>query len=302
MFIKKECPFPIFCYKNISFEEKIGRGANSQVYRAIIDDKVYAIKEYNIGDWYDVQECYDNILYELNLSKDLINTNYTVKTFGVCIYNEFIYIIMEYLGNGKDLYDYLQQRYFWKACYQYNNVIVPKPENHYVIYNEDHGIHWCFTMNDNLKREISISLIEAVKELHENKIVHADLKTNNLIYHKNKIKLIDLGVSSKMDDELIKIERTYGTEGYMAPEQYKGFLSYKSDIYSVGVCLIEIWCGDIWENAGGFKPCRNEVLKCLRKIKKHDEKLSLLIRKSLSLDGAKRPSAGKLLTMIKNIS
>ena len=87
----------------------------------------------------------------------------------------------------------------------------------------------------------------------------------------------------------------------MAPEQYKGFLSYKSDIYSVGVCLIEIWCGDIWENAEGFKPCRNEVLKCLRKIKKHDEKLSLLIRKCLSLDGAKRPSAEKLLTMINNI-
>ena len=34
-----------------------------------------------------------------------------------------------------------------------------------------------------------------------------------------------------------------GTPGYMAKEMYDGWISYKADIYSIGVTMLEIWFG-----------------------------------------------------------
>ena len=85
----------------------------------------------------------------------------------------------------------------------------------------------------------------------------------------------------------------------MAPEQYNHFIGFKSDVYSVAVVLVEIWCGDIWENGVGYKPCRNEVLKCLRKMEKNNDKnmhrYTKLLRKCLNMDMEKRPNADKFL-------
>ena len=168
-------------------------------------------------------------------------------------------------------------------------------------------------MSNEIKIKLSKKLLESVKEIHDRSIVHGDIKSNNIGHsvcgnalRGGNIKLIDLGSSTIMKDKnIVKIECKYGTEGYMAPEQYSYWVGYKSDIYSVGVVLVEIWCGDIWENAEGYKPCRNEVLKCIRKMEKSNDKniveYTKLIRKCLNSDMDKRPNSDKLLKQFTKI-
>ena len=295
--LKNKVPFTIFDYDKIQFSEKIGSGANSYVYKGKIDDKLIAIKEYDKDDWEDHDEFFENLLYELDVAKKMEDSNYLMKTYGISIHDRNIYIIMEYLGKD-DFYDFLQDKNLWQPCYKYNNIIIPEPENNYVIYNEETEIYWCFTMERNRKINISRMLIESLIELHERCIIHGDIKSNNMILQNEKVKLIDFGVSTIMDtNDTTSIERTYGTEGYMAPEQYKYYIGYQSDIYSLGVTLIEIWTGEIWEGGEAFKKCRNEVLKCVRKIEQNEKKYGKIIRNCLMMDMSKRPTAKRLLKL-----
>ena len=81
-----------------------------------------------------------------------------------------------------------------------------------------------------LELGITWSRVKALVSLHQVNIIHADLKTNNVILHymdkKQIIKLIDFGMSYFSEtDDLIDIEYKCGTMGYRAPEQeeYKNF-------------------------------------------------------------------------------
>ena len=65
-------------------------------------------------------------------------------------------------------------------------------------------------------------------------------------------------------------------------------LTYKSDIYSMAVTIIEVWCGEIWKDSETFNGCRNEVLYGLRIIEKEEKELSKILRKSLSLKDNER--------------
>ena len=45
-------------------------------------------------------------------------------------------------------------------------------------------------------------------------------------------------IEDSPNKNIVKIECKYGTEGYMASEQYSYWVGYKSDIYSIGVVLV----------------------------------------------------------------
>ena len=290
--------FNKYDYDSIEFKEKIGSGANSTVYRCKIESKLFAIKEYSTRRWDDINKFYDDFKYELNVADHTKECKGVMKTYGISKNDDNVYLIMEFLGK-RDLYDVLQSKDWWKACYKYNNIISPEPENNFTIYNEEQDIYWNFTMDKEFKIQFSRRLLESLKELHDRCIVHGDIKSNNIVRKPppwGTIKLIDLGSSTMMENkDIVKIDGKYGTEGYMAPEQYNHFISYKSDVYSVAVVLVEIWCGDIWENGVGYKSCRNEVLKCVRKIAGVEPEYTKLLRKCLNMDMEKRPNADKFL-------
>jgi len=302
--------FTKYDYGSIEFKEEIGSGANSTVYRCKVNRETLAVKEYETSRWEDITQFYDDFNYELNVANKTRECKRIIKTYGISKNNNHVYLLMEYLGEN-DLYDYLQKSRFWKDCYKYNNIISPEPENDYVIYNEKQDIYWNFTMYTPVKIKLSRILLESLKELHDRCIVHGDIKSNNIGHWLRDgpggtLKLIDLGSSTMMDEKkLVKMDGKYGTEGYMAPEQYNFWIGYKSDVYSTAVVLVEIWCGDIWENGTGYKPCRNEVLKCVRKMEKSDDKqmhdYTKLLRKCLSPDMDKRPSADKFLKKFNEI-
>jgi serine/threonine-protein kinase len=90
-------------------------------------------------------------------------------------------------------------------------------------------------------------LCEALQHAHEKGIVHRDLKPSNLmVLEDNTIKLTDFGIAK--DPELTALTAancTVGTAAYMSPEQCRGDrnLTFKSDLYSLGVVFYELLTG-----------------------------------------------------------
>ena len=170
-----------------------------------------------------------------------------------------------------------------------------------VMYHGD--TYWDYIVPKNHKLNLMIETAKAIQELHTFDIVHCDLKPNNMLVVGNTVKLIDYNASYELQGER-EIEGTaeIGTSGYMAPELYNGWISYKTDIYSLGVTMLEIWFGDIWPTiTDDYKQCRKYVLDYLHLLKKDNVQLYQLIKKCVSTDSNKRPSIKKIITNLHHI-
>ncbi|XP_077093168.1 STE20-like serine/threonine-protein kinase isoform X4 [Siphateles boraxobius] len=96
-------------------------------------------------------------------------------------------------------------------------------------------------------RVVCKQTLEALVYLHENKIIHRDLKAGNILFTSDgDIKLADFGVSAKNTKTLQRRDSFIGTPYWMAPEVVMCETSkdrpydYKADIWSLGVTLIEL--------------------------------------------------------------
>ena len=90
--------------------------------------------------------------------------------------------------------------------------------------------------------EWCVDLCDVLEYLHGQQpepIIFRDIKPANvMVDHLGKIRLIDFGIAKKF---VTGIKNTMiGTEGYSAPEQYKGDVTPLSDIYSLGATLHHI--------------------------------------------------------------
>ena len=120
------------------------------------------------------------------------------------LYNKFLYIQMELCK--ENLSDYL------------NN-------NHLKIFD---------------KVNISKQIVSGLKYIHDNKIIHRDLKLSNIfIGYDNLIKIGDFGLATNIYN--LKYDEV-GTIGYMAPEVLNNEdYGFEADLYSLGIVILEIF-------------------------------------------------------------
>ncbi|KAJ0100778.1 hypothetical protein Patl1_05756 [Pistacia atlantica] len=95
---------------------------------------------------------------------------------------------------------------------------------------------------------IAVGAAKALQYLHENNIIHRDMRPNNiLVTHDYEPLLGDFGLARTTqcgDSDNSSETRVVGTLGYLAPEYAEyGRVSTKTDVYSFGVVLLQLITG-----------------------------------------------------------
>ncbi|WCJ20956.1 Protein kinase superfamily protein [Euphorbia peplus] len=95
--------------------------------------------------------------------------------------------------------------------------------------------------------QLALDLARGLSYLHSEKIVHRDVKTENMLLDKTRtLKIADFGVARMEASNPNDMTGETGTLGYMAPEVLNGNpYNRKCDVYSFGICLWEIYCCDM---------------------------------------------------------
>ncbi|XP_010695489.2 serine/threonine-protein kinase STY13 isoform X2 [Beta vulgaris subsp. vulgaris] len=92
--------------------------------------------------------------------------------------------------------------------------------------------------------KLALDLASGLSYLHSKKIVHRDVKTENMLLdYERTVKIADFGVARVEAQNPSDMTGATGTYGYMAPEVLDGQpYDHKCDVYSYGICLWEIYC------------------------------------------------------------
>jgi fused-like protein len=92
---------------------------------------------------------------------------------------------------------------------------------------------------------IAQQLVRALFYLHSNRVIHRDMKPQNiLIGSNNVVKLCDFGFARAMSNKTVVLNSVKGTPLYMAPElvQEQPY-NHTADLWSLGVILYELFVG-----------------------------------------------------------
>ncbi|CAJ1345860.1 unnamed protein product [Effrenium voratum] len=88
-------------------------------------------------------------------------------------------------------------------------------------------------------------MLEAVQVVHQERVVHSDLKPGNFLLVDQRLKLIDFGIAKRIASNTTNISResSVGTISYMAPEAVKQGavkIGRPSDVWSLGIILYQM--------------------------------------------------------------
>ena len=158
------------------------------------------------------------------------------------------------------------------------------------------------TLAERLKKRVSLEtslnlidqMISAVAYAHENKIIHCDIKPENMILLPDgRLQLTDFGIAKVAQRTIVRtmIASGSGTVGYMAPEQAMGRPSARSDVFALGLLAFRILAGVLPEWPFAWPPKGYATLR--RKVTPEMEDV---LRKSLEMRPNRRYNdAGEML-------
>ena len=209
--------------------KKIGKGAFSVIYKGThkVTDNVFAIKEIS---YENLNKIKNTIKREFTVMKKLNHPN-IIKLHEVFFdsENKNVYLVLDYYKRG-DLYNFLKG----------------KP------------------LKEKYAKKYMRQLASGLKYLHENNIIHRDLKLKNiLVTDSNDIVISDFGFARDGDSNTM-FDTLCGSPMYMAPEimTHKSY-DNKSDLWSVGVIMYELLFGTTPYHA-------KNMIQLMKKIKKRD--------------------------------
>lgn len=113
--------------------------------------------------------------------------------------------------------------------------------------------------------DVLADVLSALEAAHAGKIVHRDLKPDNVFLTEKGAKLLDFGVSKKIDENTMRVTRTgavVGTPSYLAPEQARGDddVDHRADLWAAGVLLYETLTGMLPFTASNYNALLVKIL------------------------------------------
>ncbi|PAV57756.1 hypothetical protein WR25_07388 [Diploscapter pachys] len=160
--------------------------------------------------------------------------------------------IRKEIANLSKCSNYENQSEFIVIYYGHSHDI-PYEVNIYLEWMDKFSIDKYLPIPIKVLSHVSRSILEGLKVMFDNKIMHRDLKpVNILVNSKGFVKLGDFGISKKLDKSSQQCNTGVGTPIYMAPERLmEGAendrnVKYgkKSEIWNYGICLWEMCKGD----------------------------------------------------------
>nr|UXY87408.1 spindle checkpoint protein kinase [Cryptomonas sp.] len=205
--------------------ELIGKGGSCKVYKIVNENKkIFALKRTKLLNF--GVECLHNCINEISILRVLKNRNRIIQleSADISFSNGILYLVFEY--GDCDLEKFIK-----------NNLNCPSKIK--------------------LLRSLWKQMLEAVHTIHEERIVHGDIKPSNFLLVNNSLKIIDFGISKPIQKNTTNITRDVqiGTINYMSPEailyipclgynKKKFKLNRSSDIWSLGCILFQMVYGN----------------------------------------------------------
>ncbi|XP_066339833.1 cysteine-rich receptor-like protein kinase 25 [Miscanthus floridulus] len=209
---------------------KLGQGAFGTVYKGFLQDgQAIAVKKLSDNSPVAAEKQFKNEVGNLMA----IQHDNIVRLYGYC--HEAQKKVIEHNGRYI-LVDVVESM----LCYEY----APNGNLDKLIFDMSSRPPWatCF--------KIIKGICQGLYFLHkgtDRPIVHLDLQPANILLDDNMVpKIADFGLSRLFGEEQTRINtiNVVGAKGYMAPEYlYRGEISTRSDIYSLGVLIMEITTG-----------------------------------------------------------
>ena len=252
---------------NFIIGKPLGKGAfgSVKIVTRKEDKKVYAMKTINIGKLDNKEK--EAALNEVRILASLRHPN--IVGYREAFYDEpskTLNIVMEYADDG-DIAHKIQENLKRRLRFEESTL-------------------W----------EWIIQILEGLKYLHDNKIMHRDLKCANIFLMKNgQLKIGDLNVSKVAKNNMAKTQT--GTPFYLAPEIWRDQpYDYKCDIWSVGCIIYELCTSRPPFRGTSMKDlCHNVLTGYYLPISGFSNDMKEIISKMLVVNPGRRASTDDLL-------
>ncbi|EFJ49188.1 hypothetical protein VOLCADRAFT_43050, partial [Volvox carteri f. nagariensis] len=117
--------------------------------------------------------------------------------------------------------------------------VIHDPSNNKLLMTMEYVEGGCVPIPEATAVKYFRDVVKGLEYLHFNRIVHGDLKPDNLLMSSSgKVKISDFG-SARFCEKSDMIFATAGTPSFMAPEMCQGkqFNGFPGDIWALGICL-----------------------------------------------------------------
>ncbi|KAM1233910.1 hypothetical protein ACFX13_003635 [Malus domestica] len=256
--------------RQLKFGNKVASGSCGDLYKGTYCTQEVAIKVLK-------PECVNpdmlkDFAQEVYIMRKVRHKN-VVQFIGACTKHPSLCIVTEYMPGGS-VYDYLHKQ---KGVFKLPSLL-----------------------------KVAIDVSKGMTYLHQNNIIHRDLKAANLLMDENEVvKVADFGVARVKSQSGVMTAET-GTYRWMAPEviEHKPY-DHKADIFSFGVVLWELLTGKLpYEYLTPLQAAVGVAQKGLRPTipKNAPPKLAELLEKCWQQDPASRPDFSEIIEILQTLA